>query len=265
MKVVESEALILKNFSLAEADKIILCFTQKAGLVRLGVRGAKRLKSRFGGQLEPFTIAQIIYGQKEEAELGRLFQAEISVSHFHLAANLNVFNTLSYLSEILTALTPPQEPNEILYRMVRACLIAVDEAREDLATVRLIAVYFELWLLRLSGFLPDFRICNLCRSTISNQPVYYLADEARLICAGCLSENLKSEFFSERLLRILQAALVAPPLKFVKIAQKLEVNQVAVEQITHRLLRRILEYSPQYWSSDFDLEIKTVEAVGKIG
>ncbi|MEP6925096.1 MAG: DNA repair protein RecO [Pyrinomonadaceae bacterium] len=254
MKVIESEAIILKNFSLAEADKIILCLTREAGLVRLGVRGAKRLKSRFCGRLEPFTIAEVIYGQKEETELGRLFQAEVLVSYFHLASRLNVLNALSYLSEILIAVTPPHEPNEVLYRMVRACLSAVDEVHEDLTAVRLTVAYFELWLLRLAGFLPDFQVCTACRLKIQNVPAYYSAHEARLICLNCAGENRRDDLMSARLLKVLRAAVLAPPLKFVETAIKLDVNQASLDNVTHRLLRKILEYDPQYWSKDFELE-----------
>ena len=85
MKIIETESIALKSYSLGEADKIILFLTSQSGLVRLTVRGAKRLRNRFGGRLEPFTVARIAYGQKEESELGRLLEIETVESYFHLA------------------------------------------------------------------------------------------------------------------------------------------------------------------------------------
>jgi DNA repair protein RecO (recombination protein O) len=263
MKVIETEAIILKNYSLAEADKIIWCLTKDAGMVRLSVRGAKRLKSRFSGCLEPFTVAEVIYGQKEETELGNLFQAHVLISYFHLAARLNVLNALSYLSEILTVMAPPHEPNEVLFRMVRACLSAIDEESEDLASVRLIVAYFELWLLRLSGFLPDFRTCSGCHVKFKDAPVYYNQIDARLICAECGLGTRREDQVSPRLLKVLRQALISPPLKFVQTVKKLEVAQDALEKVTHRLLGRILDYDPNYWSTDFDLE-ETVSEVEQV-
>ncbi len=264
MKVIETEAIILKNYSLAEADKIVWCLARETGMVRLSVRGAKRLKSRFGGRLEPFTIADVIYGQKEETELGNLFQAEVVVSHFHLAAKLNVLNALSYLSEILTVVTPPHEPNEVLFRMVRACLSAIDEEREDLASVRLIIVYFELWLLRLAGFLPDFQTCGACHRKFNDKPAYDNWSEGRLVCAQCApGHRRRDESLPGRLLKVLRSALISPPLKFVHTAKKTEVAQAALDNITHRLLGRILEYTPNYWSTDFDLE-ETALQIGEV-
>ena len=260
MKVVETEAVILKNYSLAEADKIIWCLTRDAGMVRLSVRGAKRLKSRFSGSLEPFTVADIIYGQKEESELGNLFQAEVLVSYFHLAARLNVLSALSYLSEMLTAVAPPHEPNEVLFRMVKACLAAIDQEREDLTSVRLIVTYFELWLLRLAGFLPDFQTCGSCRNKFKDGPIFYHQIEARLMCGECGIGHRREDPLAPSLLRALRQALIAPPLKFVQTVKKLEVTRPALENITHRLLRRILEYDPTFWNSDFDLEESASES-----
>lgn len=255
MRIVETEAIVLKSFSLADADKIILFLTRDAGLVRLTVRGAKRLKSRFTGSLEPFTVAEIVYTQKEESELGRLSQSEVVESYFHLSKRLNVLNTLSYLSEILAATTPPQEPNDKLYRMVRACLSAAEAVNDDLEAVRYVAAYFEIWLLRLGGFLPDFQTCVQCHTKIKEKAVYYRLAEARLICVDCADNNdRRSETLPPRLYKLLRTALAAPPLKFVEAAKKLAVSQDDLQAITHRLLRKLLEYEPRYWSNDFALE-----------
>ena len=58
---VDSEAIVLRTYDLAEADKIVVCLTREAGVVRAVARGARRLKSRFGGGLEPFTLIRLSY------------------------------------------------------------------------------------------------------------------------------------------------------------------------------------------------------------
>ena len=85
MAVIETEGLILKSYSLAEADKIIVLLTQHQGLVRGVAKGAKRLKSKFGGALEPFSIVQVEYFQKEERELVSIRQIELLKSFFESA------------------------------------------------------------------------------------------------------------------------------------------------------------------------------------
>ena len=87
MGLIETEGIILKTYSLAEADKIVVLLTQSQGLVRGVAKGAKRLKSRFGGGLEPFSVISLTYFQKEERELVSISHVELIQSYFESASN----------------------------------------------------------------------------------------------------------------------------------------------------------------------------------
>src|SRR5215210_893216 len=101
MSLFETEGVILKTYSLSEADKIVLFFTEKYGLVRGVAKGAKRLKSRFGGSLEPFTIVQISYFQKEERELVSIGQIELVKSYFEVVCEPQTLQKFSYLVDLI--------------------------------------------------------------------------------------------------------------------------------------------------------------------
>lgn len=120
MGLIETEGLILKSYGLAEADKIVVLLTQHQGLVRGVAKGAKRLKSKFGGSLEPFSIVQVEYFQKEQNELVSIRQIELIKSFFDAASNPQVLQKFAYLSELLTEFAPPHDPNERLYRMEKS-------------------------------------------------------------------------------------------------------------------------------------------------
>src|SRR5687768_8102328 len=122
MALIETEGLVLKSYSLAEADKIVVFLTEHQGLVRGVAKGAKRLKSRFGGGLEPFSIVDLTYFQKEERELVSIRQIELKKSFFESASNPLFLQKFAYLGDILAEFAPPHEPNERLYRMARICL-----------------------------------------------------------------------------------------------------------------------------------------------
>ena len=80
MGIVETQAIVLQTSKLADADKIAVCMTEKAGLVRGVARGARRLKSKFGAGLEPFTLIRLTYFEKESRELVSLNYADIVAS-----------------------------------------------------------------------------------------------------------------------------------------------------------------------------------------
>src|SRR5882672_11930573 len=84
MALTETEALVLRTYNLAEADKIVVCLTRNEGLVRGVARGSRRVKNRFGAALEPFTLLHLTYYQKETQELVSMRQAEIVKSNFNL-------------------------------------------------------------------------------------------------------------------------------------------------------------------------------------
>ena len=101
MGLVDTEALVLRSYNLAEADKIVVCLARSSGMIRAVARGARRLRNRFGAALEPFTILRITYYEKENRELVTLSHAEIVRSHFNLSQSADIVAALAYLSELL--------------------------------------------------------------------------------------------------------------------------------------------------------------------
>lgn len=182
MGLIETEGLILKSYSLAEADKIIVFLTQHQGLVRGVAKGAKRLKSKFGGALEPFSIVQLEYFQKEERELVSIRQIELVKSYFESASKPEFLQNFAYLSELLSEFAPPHDPNERLYRMAKICLETAAEFPESLESITL---YFELWILRLGGYLPNWDKCDDCRRELSLNEETSLQINFHLLCKNC--------------------------------------------------------------------------------
>ena len=86
MALITTDAIVLRTYNLAEADRIVLCLTRSAGLVRAVAKGARRMKSRFGAALEPFTLIKLAFYEKENRELVSMSQAEILKSRFDLAS-----------------------------------------------------------------------------------------------------------------------------------------------------------------------------------
>ncbi|HQY67884.1 MAG TPA: DNA repair protein RecO [Pyrinomonadaceae bacterium] len=182
MALIETESLILKCYSLAEADKIVVLFTEDHGVVRAVAKGAKRLKSKFGSGLEPFSIVRITYFEKEGVELVSVQNIELLRSYFAAASDPEFLIKFTYLADLIVALSPPHDPNETLYRMVKACL---ETAEVDNARLLAIGVYFEIWLLRLTGLLPEWRRCSVCEREFLDGEITDLSANFQLLCTNC--------------------------------------------------------------------------------
>lgn len=183
MPVIESDCIILKSYGLSEADRIVVFFTRDHGLVRGVAKGAKRLKSKFGSSIEPFSESHISYFQKDSVELVSIQSADLRRASFDIASRPEFLQRFAYLSELLIIFSQPHDPNETLYRMIRSC---IETASDKDASLEAIGVYFEAWMLRLSGFMPDWKTCGNCgRSMVDETAIGFLNDH-HLACSRCL-------------------------------------------------------------------------------
>ncbi len=234
MGLVETEGLILKSYSLAEADKIIVLLTQNEGLIRGVAKGAKRLKSKFGGSLEPFSIVQVAYFQKEERELVSIREIELIRSFFENASEPQFLQKFSYLVDLIVEFAPPHDPDERLYRMTKVCL---ETAAENYDSLESIAVYFELWILRLGGYLPNWNICDRCKKGLVENETSGLQINFHLFCKTC--QKLRNNWIiSPEQRQIFIMAQKVAPQKFVEFAkiQKADLKEVSI------ILRRIISH-----------------------
>ncbi len=188
MPLVETESVVIKSYNLAEADKIVVLLTRDHGMVRGVAKGAKRLKSKFGSGLEPFSIVRAEYFEKESSDLVSIQRIDLVRSNFVAASDPDFLQKFSYLGEILTTFSPPHDPNDTLYRMVKAC---VETAASKGATIAGIGVYFELWLLKLSGYLPDWSKCDGCGRVFADDEDTGIQADLHLKCENCRRSHAK--------------------------------------------------------------------------
>lgn len=155
-----ADALVLRTYTLGEADRIVVFLTRDRGKKRGVAKGARRPRSRFTGSLEPLTEVRCAYFEKEGRELVGLNYAETHRSPLGLqtsgAGSLvdpEALGYVSYFAELLDEWAQDADADERLYRLGASML----EALAAGAPVEPLARYFEYWLLRLQGVYPESR------------------------------------------------------------------------------------------------------------
>jgi DNA repair protein RecO (recombination protein O) len=245
MPVLETEALVLRTYNFSEADKIVVCLTRQTGVIRGVAKGCRKLKSRFGAALEPFTLAKLTYYQKENQELVSLNQAEILKSHFDLSSNAETLTALAYMGDLVIEFSPPYEPNERLFRMVKACLDAIAESQPDL---QLILRYFEIWLLKLEGYLPDIARCGECHRVFSEKDAAFMGADLVFRCRQC--SRGAGAALSNRLQTQLRATQRLAPYVFARESREIPASiHREMAELTHQLIGRVLERQPRLRST----------------
>ena len=203
------------------------------------------MKSRFGASLEPFTLTRITYYHKENQDLVSLRQAEIIKSHFDLSSHAEMLTGLAYMGDLVIEFSPPYEPNEKLFRMVTACLDAISESQADL---QIILRYFEVWLLKLEGFLPDIRRCGECHRGFDENVLAFMGHDLMFRCRLC-SQGTGSAL-SKRLQTQLRATQKLAPFVFARESRDVPASiHREMAELTHQLIGRVLERQPRLKST----------------
>jgi DNA repair protein RecO (recombination protein O) len=181
MPLRETEAIVLRTYRLGEADKIASLFTRQLGRLRAVAQGALRPKSRYGGTLEPLSFVRLWIFQRENRDLLRLNSAELIESFFSMQADYRVQLAAQYLAEVGERLLPEHEVNERAFRLFLAVLRALKNSGE----VNRPLLYFDYWMLRLGGFLPDFTTCATCGRSLGEEGGHYTRGSEALSCWEC--------------------------------------------------------------------------------
>ncbi|HXG88369.1 MAG TPA: DNA repair protein RecO [Vicinamibacterales bacterium] len=149
MPLYTADALVLRTYKLAEADRIVVFLTRDRGKKRGVAPHARRPRSRFTGALEPLTEVRIAYFEKEGRELVSLNYAETVRSPLALATPESLSYS-HYFAELIDAWAADADADERLFRLGCSVLDALATGTSADALAR----YFECWLLRLQGVYP---------------------------------------------------------------------------------------------------------------
>lgn len=150
MPLYTAEALVLRTYKLAEADRIVVFLTRDRGKKRGVAAHARRQRSRFRGALEPLTEVRVAYFERERRELVNLNYAEPVRSPLS-AANPESLAYSHYFAELIDAWAADADADERLFRLGCSVLDALSTGTAADALAR----YFECWLLRLQGVYPS--------------------------------------------------------------------------------------------------------------
>lgn len=177
MALKESEAIVLRTYPLREADLLVTLFTRIEGKVRGVARSAKRSRKRFGGALEPLTFVRALYEDRERQELARLDACEVLESPLASEISYARATALAHVAELLDELLPDREANDAVFRLTLSVLSSLRGAE-----IWLPVTYFELWMTRLVGFLPDFTECMSCGRALNGSRAFFHALADGLMC-----------------------------------------------------------------------------------
>jgi DNA repair protein RecO (recombination protein O) len=240
MPLYTTDALVLRTYKLAEADRIVVFLTRDRGKKRGVAKGARRPRSRFVGALEPFSHVRMAYFEKERRELVSLNYAEVERSP--MAAAGEGVSYAGYFAELVDECAPESDPNEMMYRLGASVVEAMAAGVQPEPLAR----YFEYWLLRLQGVYPSFHACHGCGGDLAEGPeagAWLAPGDAVFTCGQCApgeNAHVREPNLSGAALAFLREARRAAPMDVPAIPASAGVLH-ELEDVHRALIVRHLE------------------------
>jgi DNA repair protein RecO (recombination protein O) len=190
----QSEAIVLRCFNVGEQDKIVVLFSRDKGIIKGIAKGARKFGSRFGSSLEPLSLVKVFYYEKETKDLVTVSNCDLVESFFEIQDDLQISFTLSYFAELIEEFSPSRAKDDTLYRLLLTILSSLKGGGD----LNFLTRYFEAWLLKINGVLPDLHKCKKCRKTLTDSG-WLSPKKDGVFCGHCASqkkEGIKTELGS---------------------------------------------------------------------
>ena len=197
-RVYKTQAIVLRQRKLGEADKIVTLYTSHGGRVDAVAKGVRRTKSRLAGHLEPLTLGSYLVAEGRDLDI--VTQAETVDAFPGLREDLERLSRGLYCAELVDRLTPERSEGNPIFRLLHETLGYVStSASYDLAVRR-----FELRMMDLLGYRPALATCSVCYSPLQPRANYWSVSGGGAVCPNCADESLRLAPLSLNALKIMR-------------------------------------------------------------
>ena len=179
MRTYTANSIVLRRIDLGEKDRILTLYTREAGKLSAVAKGARRPGSKLAGASEPFTYSKVFLSTGRELDV--LTQAEIKESFPNVRQDIRAVAHGIYMLELTNQLTDEREPNPELFDTLLSAMYVLESGADPEITAR----YFELQLLDMLGYAPQFDVCLRCGKASKQERIGFSPSLGGLVCDAC--------------------------------------------------------------------------------
>jgi DNA repair protein RecO (recombination protein O) len=266
MPVLSSETVVLRTWPVHEADLVVSFFTRDYGRMKGIAKSALKSRKRFGGALEPMTLARAWFVERPRQELVRLDQLEILRSPLSAPVDHARMAVLSFFAEVLDESLPEHDPQDAVFRLLVSVLEKTSAAQAEAVQLQssgpqtpgpqalgpwMPLTYFSLWMTRLMGLLPDLAHCIVCGEALGAEEISFNSYSDGLFCETHRTMNASS--LSADSWQLAQRMLRAPIATF------------AGEPWPRRRAQDLRRFTLQSLERHLERKLRTAEAIVRLG
>jgi DNA repair protein RecO (recombination protein O) len=197
-RVYKTEAIVLRQRKLGEADKIVTLFTPNYGKLEAVAKGVRRPKSRLAGHLEVLTYTSAMLAQGRNLDV--VTQAQAIESFAPLREDLDRLSRALYADELVDRFSPEGAESYHTFQLLLTTLRRLAGG----ASADVVLRYFEMQLLNLAGFQPQLHNCLGCQRPLTPAPNYFSPAAGGVLCPSCGAGAVSSRPLSVSALKVLR-------------------------------------------------------------
>jgi len=174
------DAVVLRHADWGEADRLLTLYTRERGKMRAIAKGARKIRSRKAGHLEPFTRVTLQLARGHDLYI--VTQADTLDAFLPIHENLVKTGHAAYIVELLDRFTYEDESeNYNIFRLLTEALSRLEKDVDPWLAIR----YYEVRLLDLLGYRPHLFECANCGREIKAEDQYFSAAQGGVLCPAC--------------------------------------------------------------------------------
>ena len=174
------EAVVLRHADWGEADRLLTLYTRERGKVRAIAKGARKIRSRKAGHLEPFTHVTLQLARGHDLLI--VTQADTLDAYLAIHANLIKTSYAAYAVELLDRFTYEEDTeNYHIFRLLTEALARLEQEADPWLALR----YYEVCLLDILGYRPHLFECANCGRQIKAEDQFFSTIQGGVLCPAC--------------------------------------------------------------------------------
>ena len=193
------EAIVLRHRDWGEADRLLSLYTRQRGKIRAVAKGARKIRSRKAGHLQPFTRISLQLARSKGPYI--ITQVETLDAYLSLRNDLSLTGNASYIVELLDRfIYDEEEINNAIFRLLSNSLSRLERGDDIWVLLR----YYEMRLLDYLGFRPQFFNCVDCGREIKAENQFFSAVRGGVLCPQCGASQREARPVDVEMLRYLR-------------------------------------------------------------
>ena len=231
-----TRGVVLRQYQLGEADRILSILTPDRGKVRTVAKGVRRPRSRLRGHLDLTNLIDFVAAFGRNLDV--VTEAQVRDDHPLVREDLSRLSLAMYVCELADSFGEEGSPSQGLFSLLELALDQLGRAPDPWLLTR----WFELRLMDVSGFRPQLENCVECEESL--EPGDHVLDlgAGGVLCPSCRSlgvgGKIKVTQSAMRVLRHLQRTTAIEHLRQLDLSTAVKDE---VEGTLARYVRSVAE------------------------